>query len=769
MRRVLLAALAVVLVLPASGGPGSGTADAAGFAAHPRIFLTPAKLTSLRGRAAANDALWIALRDQCDTYLTGHVEWPDGSDYPDTDSIGEGYQGDGYLSAVANLGLCYRVVQKSNKTKANAYAAKGADVLNKMSAPYGAGQHGENPLGDSGYGVRNYPLAMALGFDWFYPKLSSALKTRLDASILIWLKKYRAKGFEHDFPQGNYFAGYYNSLAMAGLALSGDASASHGAELWTLWRDTIHGAEVQPYYAANLRGGGWPEGWNYGPRGTLNMSWPVLAAKTALGADLVHAAGAKYTFPLTSARYLLYFTWPNLRTLEDSGWVYEGDNPTATQPSFFAAEAGLLEAFDDPLAAKFHSFARAVRKAEPDESEPQSHYWENFLFWDPAAPAKTYKTLPLSYLARGLDRAAVRSSWATDAVWAAFFGGPHVNFPDAAEQLPDKGSLTIVRGGRPLLVNSWAALVRNTPGTEDGAQYYTKAQDNVIYGNRDILNIFYARPTPIGQGTYLRREGNRSRMGLFEDGGSYVAMRADYLADNYPQYGDPADKSIVDWSREVVYLRPNLFVVYDRTSVAKTGLAQWLAFHVGGRAYKRSDPAPGVHRFDVGQGAKFAGAVEMVLPAGHGVAINGLFGTHKVDQLKITPPNGAKENRWLTVFEPATSPEDVAAARPLTAAAGNVIAGDVLGVLLDGPGQNFVVLMGAGSPASTVAGTIRYVVLAAKTRHVISDLAPNTDYSITVQIAAGKAKVTLQPGAGVSTSGAGVLSFTTAADGSVAP
>ncbi|HWH24496.1 MAG TPA: hypothetical protein VNW68_06345, partial [Candidatus Limnocylindria bacterium] len=627
MHRLLATSVALALALTTMWvAPAPAATGATGLAAHPRIFLTPAVLSRLRARAAANDALWIALRDQCDTYLTGSVEWPDGIDYPDTDSIGEAYQGDGYLSAVANLGLCFRVVQPTDSTRARAYARKGVDVLNKMSAPYGSGQHGENPLRDSGYGVRNYPLAMALGFDWFYPKLSPTLKTRLDASIYTWLRKYRAQGFEHDFPQGNYFAGYYNSLAMAGLALSGDASASHGAGLWALWRDTIHGSMVQPYYAANLSGGGWPEGWNYGPRGTLNMSWPVLAAKTARGIDLVHAAGAKYTFPLASPRYVLYFTWPNLRTLEDSGWVYEGDDPTAAQPSFFAAEAGLLRAFGDPLADEFESFAAAVRKAQPNENEPQSHYWENFLFWDPAAPASSYKTLPLSYRARGLDRVAVRSSWRRDAVWAAFLGGPHVNYPDAAEQLPDKGSLTIVRGSRPLLVNSWAALVRNTPGTDDGAQYYTLAQDNVIYGKRDILNIFYARPVPIGQGTYLRADGNRTRISRFEDGGDYVFTRSQDLADNYPQYdtGDP--KSVQAWTRDVLYLRPELFVVYDRTSVRYAGAQQWLSWHVGGRAIARPDPAPGVHRFDVGQGTKFAGAVETVFPSGHSVAVHGLFG-----------------------------------------------------------------------------------------------------------------------------------------------
>ena len=63
--------------------------------AHPRLWLDPPTLGHLRQRAVANTAAWKALKAQCDLYLTGTVEWPDGNQYPDNASIGEGYQGDG--------------------------------------------------------------------------------------------------------------------------------------------------------------------------------------------------------------------------------------------------------------------------------------------------------------------------------------------------------------------------------------------------------------------------------------------------------------------------------------------------------------------------------------------------------------------------------------------------------------------------------------------------------------------------------------------------
>jgi hypothetical protein len=222
--RLLIAALLGVATLTifsisASGSPTS-------FSAHPRIFLSPGTLSALRQRAQAGAASWKTLKAQCDLYLTGTVEWPDGQDYPDGGSIGEGYQGSGYYPAIANLGLCYQVVRQSNPTLAAQYATKGRDVLTKMSAPYGAGQHGEDPHRDSGYGVRFYSSGMAMGFDWLYPTLPASLRSRIDTSENAWLSAFASSGFEHDFPQGNYFAGYYDAKALTGLALAG--ATTHG-------------------------------------------------------------------------------------------------------------------------------------------------------------------------------------------------------------------------------------------------------------------------------------------------------------------------------------------------------------------------------------------------------------------------------------------------------------------------------------------------------------------------------------------------------------
>ena len=115
----IAAALGMVLAISGSGHatdaqPVLGTL--APIAPHPRIFLDPATLARLRAGAAASSPEWQALKARCDAFLTGTVEWPDGNNYPDSNSIGAGYQGDGYLPALMDLGLCYQTGADRGRT-----------------------------------------------------------------------------------------------------------------------------------------------------------------------------------------------------------------------------------------------------------------------------------------------------------------------------------------------------------------------------------------------------------------------------------------------------------------------------------------------------------------------------------------------------------------------------------------------------------------------------------------------------------------------------
>ncbi len=85
---------------------------------HPRLWLDPATLAGLQQRAAAATSEWTSLKATCDLYLSGSVEWPDGNDYPGGAGIGEGYQGDGYLHPLINIGLCYQTLKRTDPSQA---------------------------------------------------------------------------------------------------------------------------------------------------------------------------------------------------------------------------------------------------------------------------------------------------------------------------------------------------------------------------------------------------------------------------------------------------------------------------------------------------------------------------------------------------------------------------------------------------------------------------------------------------------------------------
>jgi hypothetical protein len=145
-----------------------------------------------------------------------------------------------------------------------------------------------------------------------------------------------------------------------------------------------------------------------------------------------------------------------------------------------------------------------------------------------------------------------------------------------------------------------------------------------------------------------------------------------------------------------------------------------------------------------------------VLPAGAQVTPVNVFNLSKVYRLEVRAPSPAADMRWLTVFDTATSAAGVAAATKLSASS------NVNGTLLTASGANAAVLFGA---SGTVSGAITFSEPAAATRVVASDLAPSTSYAVSVSVSGGTHAVTIQPGAGFTTTANGTLAVSISAAG----
>jgi len=726
---------------------------------RPRMILDTQLLTYLRTRAQANTTEWSRLKTICDSYLGGGtIYYPGENGYPNKPSVGEGYQGSGYIDALIPLGVCYHTTLLSDPSRAAQYGAKAVAILLAMSDPNHTIVDGRPVwLRDYGYGIRNFGVAMGLGYDWFHPLLTAANRTQLQTSLSNWLGGFEIDSFEYDHPQGNYFAGYYATKCFAALAVEGDSAL--GTTWWNDWYNNQHLQRVAPYYAANLKGGGWTEGFmQYGVLGTRNQTLPVLAVKTAKGIDLTTTpAQTPYTFPLDQARYLMAFTWPTRDMHDDRGELYDTGS-TTVWPGIARLEtyrflAGFLRMWGDPLAPAMHKYARDMKTGLDALRVGDTPAWVDFLFWDDTySQTPSYETaFPLSYLAPGIGGVAARSDWTTSATFLSFLSSPYINFPSAGHEAFDKGSLAIQRNRNPLLVNAPAWLTHEpygSPGwTATFDDRFGNFNNNRALGNRTLYNTFQVRhldaqgvPRSVyGQWAAQRSDGARTSITRYEDGGSYVLATGQYLEDMYRRFSTIcAGRSPVDmWTRQIVYLRPSLFVVHDRTTVCDPSLDQYLAFHFPANPVEASSQPAGVRRFDVSTG-QFAGSMTTVLPANAVIATtdrvsadsrtwNKLWRT----EIRAAGTTAATSRQWLTVFDLAPTREQVSTAAQL-----NLSNATAVGTLLQSPSGSaaaVVVISGTAPVGTPIAGTLQYTIPANQaTRHIITDLVPSAGYSVTV-------------------------------------
>jgi hypothetical protein len=768
--------------------------------ARPRIILDAPTLATLRTRMQSKTQEWTTLKSTCDSYIGGTAEFINGNDYTDRPNVGEGYEGSGYSDALMPLGLCYQTILASDPTTAAKYAAVAVNVLMAMSDPNHQIADDCNcivPRRDYGYGIRNFGVAMAIGYDWFHDALSADQRTQLQTALSSWIDSFENDSFEYDHPQGNYFAGYYAAKCMAALAVEGDSPL--GSTWWNDWYNQQHLQRVAPYYRVNLAGGGWTEGYTqYGILATRNQSLPVLAVKTAKGIDLMQAGNpqSSYTYAVDNPRWLMAFTWPTRDFVDDRGELYgTGDPliwPGTGRLDSYRLSAGLLSMLGDPMAPMMHKYARDAKTALDALGVGDSTEWIDFLFWDSAAPETSdYSSLPLSYLAPGMGGVTARSDWSTSATFMSFIGAPYINNPAAGHESFDKGSPAFERNKNPLLVNP-AAWLSHDPNGDPGwtvtfdDRYGNWSVDHNI-GNRTLYNTFQVRQldaqgnlvAPYGQSSAQRSDGARTKIGRFEDGGPYVLTVAQFLEDMYypfrnPDTGQPticsgAPSAVTSLSRQIVYLRPSQFVVYDRSVICDASLDQYLAFHFPTQPLEVTAPAAGLHRLDVTNG-NFAGSMTTILPANAAIVTTDRFSTdtrtwNKMWRTEIRATDApTATRRWMTVFDLAPTSAQVASATAV-----NVAGGSAVGTLLASPAGSSVVVCGTAPVGTVIAGALSYTVPAAATRHVITDLAPSAGYTISVSVSAGNHIVTVTPGGSASASANGVLSFAVTAGGLVQP
>jgi hypothetical protein len=239
----------------------------------------------------------------------------------------------------------------------------------------------------------------------------------------------------------------------------------------------------------------------------------------------------------------------------------------------------------------------------------------------------------------------------------------------------------------------------------------------------------------------------------------YVHARGVGLGD---QYGTGGKHPVTQFTRDLVYLRPGTFVLFDRTTVAQGSADQWLSFHTPVAASAVTTTDASQRRFDVKVGSNVVGSIRSLLPKNATTSSTSLPAS--ASRLEVHAPVRAATQQWLTVITAGSSTGEQAR---LSAADGNVTTGNLVGVELSAP-QAQVVLFSADQAASGSITSAEYTVSASSANHVLFDVEPSSGgYSITATPSGGKLRIRVSPGGSFKASTAKGLAFSVTASGTV--
>jgi hypothetical protein len=454
-------------------------------------------------------------------------------------------------------------------------------------------------------------------------------------------------------------------------------------------------------------------------------------------------------FAHDEASYLRSFAWPSLKHMDDQGTVH---SQARLAPSVSAARilAGILEYSGDSGAALARSYVADLAATNGDDGD----LWEKFLYADPTLPMQPYTATPPSYLAGGPGHLAVRSAWQKDAVWGTLVAGPYIDAPDSGEQLFNQGSIAVVQGDQPILVNATGWLPQ-----AGGSAGETFVYDDTWGKKTRLLNNTFYVAGMVQDG--VAPAVSQTHVDKYEDQGVFVHARGLHIGDMYGGAG----MGVAQFTRDFAYLRPGVFVVYDRTTVG-TASDQWLAWHMPVQPTSAMTTEATQSRFDVVVQGSIIGSVRTLLPrSATPTTVNLVNGA--AWRLEMHAPTQAAAQDWLTVV---TAGGKVPEQTRLSSTDGNVIAGSLVGVHVLSASRNAVVLFGADHAATATTSGATYVVAqTADADHVIFDMAPSpTGYAATATASNGKLTIVVAPGGPFAVTPQGTLSFIVQMQGTVA-
>ncbi|HMN27587.1 MAG TPA: DNRLRE domain-containing protein [Caldilineaceae bacterium] len=752
---------------------------------HPRIFLTPAKLSALKARAVATNPRWVQLQNEADSADAGmHVK-----------------------------ALVSQVTGQASYCD-QAIAAALAVIANQSDYP---GQAGD----------------LALVYDWCYGRLSADQRTTFLNYFVTWSDNTPKN---EDFSGwGNYWPRHGYSYALVGLATYGDNPRAQ--EWFDEYRHRRYQENDLPLLDRIADGGAWPEGMVY----DWIANWPrvmaVEAWRTATGEDLF----ASTRWFRDRLGYILLHRRPGLG--EQFGYRFhpyastgDSERNRGSLTNYERVMALLLvERFAaEPLARQL----QALLAAPPTDNSLRFLYHAEFLWFNPNQP--TTPPSQLTHYAAGTGTLFLRSGWPsgpadsdTSATHITFQAGDHFSY----HQHFDQNSFTLFKGDD-LMVDSGVysgeglsnhdinyyvrTIAHNTLVVYNPAEDFAAARPDATANDGGQRTVFPASRSPQTMTDFNQHavHYDTGDMLRFEDSAAYSYALGDATkAYNNPTYNQAMDTNLSGnvakvsrFQREFVYLRPQplagkgqpgatageYLVLFDRVGVTQPGFSGQntkLLFHSLNEPTVAGTPnpvSPGETLYANAGQATVAAAeasltLKVLLPLSHHLRKVGGRGDkafwvfdanydwhwdageaqprpindfeaepYGEWRLELEPADTALEHNFLTVLHPTLS-------GTVDMPATTLITTGLSGAHVADPALNRLVLFSAANDGSPPTGPILYSYQpTTRTLNLLFDLTPGARYQLSVESINNRQQVELAP----KTSGQyqvsqqGVLSFT---------
>ena len=521
---------------------------------HPRLWLPPASLATLQGSVQTNSAEWQTFKTQIDAYYNRLSL--------NTSSV---------LYA-PDYALAYAVLKGMNASYASPHQAAdyGNYAVTLTMAAMQAQITQDCPAGCSntkppfeGNDFRNLVSLYALVFDWTYDLLTPAQKTYVVTNLKYSSAYVTSSTYQYQLsfaagggPGWNVQSGVQTAIAMMGYATFGD-NPSDDVVNQTNYEITSalqqFRSVVEPFYNTGYGVGFVPiEGSEYGWQEPLQWSKFIYSALTASGLDL---RPEMPNFLQDCTNWFLYFTSPGTSTQFDGTPTYQplqyGDLESNQQ--YYLQEASregalLLANLSSGTSANYIRFwLDNIQPIFRVGWNPISLRYMDFLFDNPAWTSTDYRSvISTNYRSTGSEYLSLRSDWGTSATWVTFNSG-YLLTNHAHQQA---GHFTIYRN------NEWLAL--DNPGYMDA--WETPDAHNVVMnkGSNDSIwkgpVVFKDQSDP----TVERYEATETQH-VYVRGNTTGAYRTTLLKTTY---GDWLNTQSL--YRELVYLKPDYVIVYDR-------------------------------------------------------------------------------------------------------------------------------------------------------------------------------------------------------------